>query len=189
MTTACGGPLTSSQHANTVVTLHRLEVPPRSSLFPSEYRDWGLCASCGVQTHEVFLRRDGPNNASSATSNNDGGVTGTTTLSACADADAGAAIDNSGDESNDNVDEFVGERVQLPITIPGTIQLGRCLKCRPRRTKGKAQSSRRSRGKSQSQRRSRSRTNDIEEPGTDDEVSDKSLFPDLLACEHEIEEG
>ena len=177
MTTACGQPLASSQHANTIVTLHRLEVPPLSSLFPSEYRDWGLCASCGVQTHEVFLRRDGQNN-------NDGGVTSPASSSACADADAGTPIDNSDNESNYAADQSAEERVRLPMTIPGRIQLGRCLQCRPRRTKGKAQSSRRSRGKSQSQgrsTRSRSRTNDGGEPGSDDEVSDKSLFPDLLA--------
>lgn len=50
-------------------------------------------------------------------------------------------------------------KVKLPVTIPGKIQLGRCLKCKPRKSK---------RGKKGS--------------GDDnaDEATEKSLFPDLL---------
>ena len=189
MTTSCGHQ-PSASHVNTnannpqgsnIVTLQRLEVPPLSSLFPSEYREWGLCGTCGVQTHEVFLRRDGSSSSSSSS------VTTSTTLSACADTDANA--DTTCDESNHDADDAgdaAGERVQLPITIPGKIQLGRCLKCRPRRKKQHNRKALRSGNQSRTnstRRRSRRNLNEVnkEEPGTDDEVSDKSLFPDLLA--------
>lgn len=191
MTTSCGHqPLASHGNKNAnnpqgsnIVTLQRLEVPPLSSLFPSEYREWGLCGTCGVQTHEVFLRRDGSSSS----------VTTSTTLSACANTDSSTCThtDTACDESNDDADDAGGERVQLPITIPGKIQLGRCLKCRPRRKKQHNRKA--SKCGNQSRRNSTRRRNlneaSEEEPGTDDEVSDKSLFPDLLAEDGEDEGG
>lgn len=185
MTTSCGHqpsacPVSAnSPQSSTIVTLHRLEVPPLSSLFPSEYRDWGLCGTCGVQTHEVFLRRDGSSSVT-ATPKNARSTTTTTT-------------GTTGDESSAD-DDSTEERVQLPITIPGKIQLGRCLKCRPRRKKqhnNKASTSG-NKSRTNSTRRSTGRRRNLnevneEEPGTDDEVSDKSLFPDLLAGNDENE--
>mmetsp|Transcript_23374 Transcript_23374/g.67359 ORF Transcript_23374/g.67359 Transcript_23374/m.67359 type:complete len:648 (-) Transcript_23374:123-2066(-) len=158
----CGRQSSSDASSSNIVTLHRLEAPPLSSLLPSEYKDWGLCGTCGVQTHEVFLRRDG------------NGVNGVPTTS---------KPGTSSDDGETNAIDDSDERVQLPMTIPGTIQLGRCLTCRPRRRRKTRSSSKSgSRSKSNSQRRGRRNRLD-EEPGTDDEVSDKSLFPDLLAEE------
>jgi len=42
-----------------VVSLILLDAPELDLLQPDEYDGWGLCTSCGVQTHEVFARREG----------------------------------------------------------------------------------------------------------------------------------